>query len=79
MRLALAAALLGMIPLSIAEHYHRPLPPKDPHDTLVAAPDSALVPRAPVPVAAPERVSFAGAIDDLDFLAHVNPGLKFPE
>jgi hypothetical protein len=59
MRLALVAALLGVIPLSIAEHYHRPLPAKDPHDTLVAAPDSALVPRAPVPVAAPGRVSFA--------------------
>jgi hypothetical protein len=59
MRLALAAALLGAIPLSIAEHYRRPLPAKDPHDTLVAGPDSALVPRAPVWVAAPGRVSFA--------------------
>jgi hypothetical protein len=59
MKLSLAAALLGVIPLSIAEHYHRPAPPGDPHDTLVAATDSALVPRAPVRVAAPGRVSFA--------------------
>lgn len=66
MRLALAAALLGAIPLSTTEHY-RPTPPaKDSHDTLLAAPDTALVPRqlAPVATAArrpppPGRVSFA--------------------
>jgi Peptidase M15 len=58
-RLALAAAFLGVIPLSITEHYRRPAPTKDPHDTLLAAPDSALVPRAPVRVAPPGRVSFA--------------------
>jgi hypothetical protein len=57
-RLALAAALLGVIPLSIAEHYRQPVPAKDPHETLVAAPDGPVVPRARVQ-AAPGRVSFA--------------------
>jgi hypothetical protein len=83
MRLAVAAALLGVIPLSIAEHYHRPLPAKDPHDTLVAAPDSAVVPRAPVPVAAPQRVSFAVKLKEevspLPVLAmFVMPGEQVP-
>ena len=55
MRMALAAALLGAIPLSTAEHYRPPAPPKDPHDTLFAVPDSALVPKAPVPAATPVR------------------------
>jgi hypothetical protein len=54
MRRALAAALLGVIPLSITEHYRGPAPTKDPHDTLVAAPDSA-----PSLHSAPGRVSFA--------------------
>ena len=51
MRLALAAALVGAISLSITEHYRRPTltPGKDPHDTLVAVPDSAIVPRVPGP------------------------------
>jgi hypothetical protein len=60
-RLALAGALLGAISLSITEHYRRPapVPAKDPHDTLAAAPDSALVPKSPLRAAPPGRVSFA--------------------
>ena len=58
MRLALAAALLGVIPLSMSEHHRRPLPAKDPHDTLVAAHDSALVPKS-VRAVPSDRVSFA--------------------
>jgi hypothetical protein len=59
MRLVLAAVLLGVIPLSITEHYRPPGAVEDPHENLVAAPDSALVPRVPARVAAPGRVSFA--------------------
>jgi hypothetical protein len=61
MRVTLAAALLGATSLSLLEHYRRPtpVPAKDPHDTLVAVPDSALVPRTPVRSAVSGRVSFA--------------------
>jgi hypothetical protein len=59
MRLALAAALLGAIPLSITEHYRPPVAANDPHATVVAAPDSAVVPKLPMRGALPGRVSFA--------------------
>jgi hypothetical protein len=66
MRLALAAALLGAIPLSITEHYRGLPPARDPHDALVAAPDSApafrageLAPKPPARVPPAGRVSFA--------------------
>ncbi|HJR16891.1 MAG TPA: D-Ala-D-Ala carboxypeptidase family metallohydrolase [Gemmatimonadales bacterium] len=59
MKPALVAALLGAISLSVTEDYRRPAPPKDPHDTVVVTPDSALVPKAPVRATLPGRVSFA--------------------
>ena len=59
MRLALAAALLGPIALTISEHYRQPGAADDQHDALIAAPDSALVPKPSVRTAPPGRVSFA--------------------
>src|SRR5918994_247145 len=59
MRLALAAALLGPIALTISEHYRQPGATEDQHDALIAAPDSALVPKPSVRTAPPGRVSFA--------------------
>src|SRR5215207_10421912 len=64
MRLAVAAALLGIMPLSMAEHYRGQPPPKDPHDTLIAVPDSALVPISPPRVAPAGRVSFVVKFKD---------------
>jgi hypothetical protein len=64
MRQALAGAILGAISLTITEHYPHPVPPGDPHDTLVAIPDSALVPESPVRAALPGRVSFAVKFKD---------------
>lgn len=59
MRLALAAALLGSIALTIGEHYRPAEGTRDQHDEMVFAPDSALVPKQPAPAAPPGRVSFA--------------------
>jgi peptidase M15-like protein len=64
-RIVLAATLLGA--LSVAQHYRRPGPPKDPHVAVVAEPESAPsldsghaeVTRTPARAAPPSRVSFA--------------------
>jgi Peptidase M15 len=58
MRVALAAALLGSIALTIS-HYRQRGATEDQHEVVVAAPDSALVPKPPVRKAPPGRVSFA--------------------
>ncbi|HZN97121.1 MAG TPA: hypothetical protein VFB61_05255 [Gemmatimonadales bacterium] len=58
MRVALAAALLGSIALTIS-HYRQRGATEDQHDAVSAAPDSALVPKPSVRKALPGRVSFA--------------------
>jgi len=58
MRVALAAALLGSIALTIG-HYRQRGATEDQHDAVSAAPDSALVPKPSVRKALPGRVSFA--------------------
>lgn len=57
-RLTVIAAILGAIPLALTEHFGGQ-PPADPHEMLIAVPDSALVPRSPPRAAPPGRVSFA--------------------
>ncbi|HEU5305234.1 MAG TPA: D-Ala-D-Ala carboxypeptidase family metallohydrolase, partial [Gemmatimonadales bacterium] len=61
MRLTLGAALLGATALSIGEYHrgHAPPPVRDLHDTVVAVPDSALVPKTTTRAALRGRVSFA--------------------
>ena len=59
MKPALAAALLGAISVAVTENHGRPVPPRDPHDTLAVTPDSAVVPKSPMRAALPGRVSFA--------------------
>jgi hypothetical protein len=59
MRLSLAAALLAALPLWIAEDHRGPLPVKDPHDTLLAIPDTAPVPKERARKPLSGRVSFA--------------------
>jgi hypothetical protein len=58
MRVALAAALLGSIALTIS-HYRQRGATEDQHEAVSAAPDSALVPKPSVRKAPPGRVSFA--------------------
>jgi hypothetical protein len=57
-RLAVVAGILGAIPLAMTEHF-RQQQLADPHEAVIAVPDSALVPRSPPRAALPGRISFA--------------------
>ena len=59
MKLTHTAALLGAISVAVTECHGRPLPPDDPHDTLTATRDSAVVPKSPMRATLPGRISFA--------------------
>ena len=59
MKPALAAALLVAISVAVPEDLGRPVLPNDPHDALAVAPESASVPKLPMRVTLPGRVSFA--------------------
>lgn len=59
MRLSVAAVLLVATALTITTHYQNSARAKDPHDTLAAEPDSAMLPKSPVRAVSRDRISFA--------------------